>query len=401
VVGELFRKVGQPAVIGQMVAGILLGPSFLGTLWPDALRFLFPPDSLGALNLLSQLGIVLFMFIVGMELEAGHLRYQVQTALLVSHAGILFPFFLGAALSLALYRPLAPGDVSFPVFALFIGIAMSITAFPILARILQERNLADSYLGNLAITCAAVGDVTAWCGLALVVAIAKSAGAVTALLPVTLTLLFVGGMFYGVRPWLRRYLHAPETGPEQETRTLHLALALLVVSAWFTETIGIHALFGAFLAGAILPADPGLRAFLREKLTFFGLIFLLPLFFAFTGLRTQIGRLDDLSSWFYALAIIAVATFGKLGGTMLSARWCGLNGPDSFALGSLMNARGLIELIVLNIGYDMGVLSARIFSMMVLMALTTTLMTGPLLSLAEVWRQRGSGKNSVACPESS
>lgn len=386
--GRLFRKIRQPAVIGEMAAGILLGPSLLGALSPTAYAFLFPAASLDSLHLFSQIGVILFMFAVGMEMEAGHLRKQAHTAVLVSHVGILLPFLLGALLALWLYRPLAPGAVSFHAFALFLGVAMSITAFPVLARILEERGLSNAPIGHMAIACAAIGDVTAWCILAPVVAITKAQSLATALLPASLTLLFIGFMLFVLRPWIRHRIDRREWEPGRENGIAATALMLLLASAWFAETIGIHALFGAFLAGAVLPPDARLRAFLRDRLTLISTTFLLPLFFAFTGLRTQIGLLNDPMNWLYGAAIIFVAILGKLGGTLLAARLSGLSWPEGFTLGALMNARGLIELIVLNIGYDLGVLSPPLFTMMVLMALTTTFMTGPLLSLAALWRQR-------------
>lgn len=388
--GRLFRKIGQPAVIGEMTAGILLGPSLLGTLSPATMNALFPVSSLDALRLFSQVGVILFMFVVGMELEAGHLRKRADTAVLVSHVSIVFPFFLGATLSLLLYRTLAPAGVPFHAFALFMGIAMSITAFPVLARIIAERGLSNTFLGNTAIACAAIDDVTAWCLLALVVAIAKAQALATALLPISLTLLFVAFMLIVLRPQMSRLLSLRATEPLHERRIIATVLVVMLASAWLTEIIGIHSLFGAFLAGVILPRDPRLHTFLRDRLALFSGVFLLPLFFAYTGLRTRIALLNDPTNWLFAASVILVAVVGKLGGGLIAARWSGLNGPDSFALGSLMNTRGLMELIVLNIGYDMGILSPTIFAMMVLMALTTTFMTSPLLSLADHWRRRHS-----------
>jgi len=291
------------------------------------------------------------------------------------------PFLLGIGLSLLVYTSLAPPHISFTAFALFIGVAMSITAFPVLARILEERGLTKTHLGATAIACAAVDDVTAWCILAIVVAIAAAEGPATSLMTISLTLLFIGVMLFLFRPWAERILDE-----KFNKRLVTLVLAIIFTSSLFTEVIGIHALFGAFLAGVIMPSHEALRNFLRERIEIFSAGFLLPLFFAFTGLRTQIGLLDDWQSWLMCIVIIGVAIAGKLGGSMIAARWTGMTWQDSFSIGALMNTRGLVELVVLNLGYDLGILPPKIFGMMVLMALTTTFMAGPLLSLAEFWR---------------
>ena len=382
-VGRLFLKMGQPAVIGEMVAGILLGPSLLGALFPAVQSFLFPASSMGLLRTLSQLGVILFMFVVGLDLNVQHLRLKAHTAVLVSHASIMAPFLLGIGLSLLIYTSLASANVSFTAFALFIGVAMSITAFPVLARIIEERQLTKTYLGSTAIACAAVDDVTAWCMLAIVVAIAKANGLVGSLMTILSTLLFIGVMLFLIKPQAERLLG--ERFNNGNKRLVALILVIVFTSSLFTEVIGIHALFGAFLAGVIMPSHEGLRNFLRERIEIFSAGFLLPLFFAFTGLRTQVGLLDDWLSWLMCIAIIGVAIAGKLGGSMIASRWTGMTWHDSFSIGALMNTRGLVELIVLNLGYDLGILPPKIFGMMVLMALTTTFMAGPLLSLAEFW----------------
>lgn len=377
---RLFRWIGQPPVMGEMVAGIALGPSVLGLLFPEAMGFLFPASSLEALRLLSQIGVVLFMFVVGMELNVQHLRNNGPAAVMISHASIIAPFLLGVALSLFLYGGLASPGTSFNAFALFIGVAMSITAFPVLARILEDRGLSQTHLGTIAITCAAIDDVTAWCILALVIALVQTTGVEISAITILLTLSFAGVMFFLVRPQLARIIKQP--GSQLHPRRLiPLALVFLLTCALITEVIGIHALFGAFLAGVVMPPSTEFRTFLKERLEAFGSYAMLPLFFAFTGLRTQVGLLTDWHDWLTCLAIIAVAIAGKLGGSMLMARWTGMTWSHSFAIGALMNTRGLVELVVLNIGYDLGILSARIFAMMVLMALVTTFMTGPLLSL--------------------
>jgi Kef-type K+ transport system membrane component KefB len=378
-VGALFRRIHQPPVVGEMVAGILLGPSLLGLVAPDAQAFLFPEASLGPLRLLSQIGVILFMFVVGIELNLGQLRKQAFAALLVSHAGIVVPFFLGAAGALFLYRGLAPAGAPFSAFALFLGVSMSVTAFPVLARILEERRLSRQLLGTTAIACAAIGDVTAWCLLAAVVASAQAGSMGSALGMIGLSLLFIAALLLGVRPWLARRV-GQGAEPWAGTRLLAAVLVFVFVAALATEVLGLHALFGAFLAGVCMPDDAGIRQFLRERLETFGSVFLLPLFFAFTGLRTQIGLLDDAASWWTCLGIIALATVGKLGGTFGAARATGMGWGDALSLGVLMNTRGLVEIIVLNIGFDLGILTPQIFTMLVLMALVTTFLTAPLIS---------------------
>lgn len=379
--GRLFRKMNQPPVMGEMIAGIIMGPSVLGLFFPDAMAFLFPKSSLETLRLLSQIGVVLFMFVVGMELNIQHVREKGSTAVMISHASIIVPFLLGTALSLFLYTDLAPAGTSFTAFALFIGVAMSITAFPVLARILEDRGLSQTYLGSIALTCAAVDDVTAWCILALVIAIVNASGVAVSLVTLLFTVLFAMVMLLVVRPQLNRIVKETPRNRLQSRRLLGAMLALVLASALITETIGIHALFGAFLAGIVMPSSVDLRTFLREKIEGFSAAALLPLFFAFTGLRTQIGLLNDWQSWAWCGVIVLVAIVGKLVGSMLMSRWTGMSWSQSFAIGTLMNTRGLVELVVLNIGYDLGILSGRIFAMMVLMALVTTFMTGPLLSL--------------------
>jgi Kef-type K+ transport system membrane component KefB len=385
--GKLFLRIGQPPVMGEIVAGIALGPSVLGLLSPITMAFLFPTPSMDALKLLSQIGVALFMFVVGMELDVQHLRKKARAAIMVSHASIIVPFFLGAALSLLLYRSLAPAKTSFTPFALFMGIAMSITAFPVLARILEDRGMSQTYLGSIALTCAAVDDVTAWCILALVITIARADGVSAAILTLGFAVTFISIMLFLIKPQLARLIK-PRTNTNRYGRGLvAVILAFVLASALLTEMIGIHALFGAFLAGVVMPPTARLRLLLKEKLESFSSAALLPLFFAFTGLRMQISLLNDWHSWVTCGVIVVVAIAGKLGASMLMARWTGMNWRDSFALGVLLNTRGLVELIVLNIGYDLGILSARTFAMMVLMALVTTFMTGPLLSLVRIDRR--------------
>lgn len=388
VCGSLIGRFGQPAVIGEMVAGIILGPSLLGWVWPEFFQFVFLPSSLGTLRLLSQVGVCLFMFVVGMDLDLAHLKHQARTAVLVSQVSIIFPYFLGVTSALFLFTTLAGPNTTFLAFALFIGISMSITAFPVLARILEERGLTRTPLGATAIACAATDDVTAWTLLAFVIALAKADHILGACSTIAMVVGFIILMWFVIKPQVARWL-----SPSQEERgpnkgTIAGVLVFLFGSALVTDVIGVHALFGAFMAGVVMPAHGKFREALRVRLENFSSVFLLPLFFAFTGLRTQIGLLNDANSWLVCLLLILIATVGKLGGAMLTARVTGVDWYDSFRLGTLMNTRGLVELIALNVGYDLGILSPQIFAMLVLMALVTTGLTGPLLSVADQFRAR-------------
>lgn len=382
IVAAIFTRAGQPAVVGEMMAGILLGPSLFGWLAPQAFGFLFAPSTLEPLRLLSQIGVCLFMFAVGMELDVSQLKRQVQTAILVSHSSIVIPYLLGVALALFVYTALAKVGASFTAFALFMGISMSITAFPVLVRILKDRRLFNTPLGATATACAAVDDVTAWTILAFVVAIARAANLSAATFSFALVLVFVGLMLTFVRPMIGRLIGQPAMEKaEPDKKTLAIVVGVVLASSFSTETIGIHALFGAFLAGVIMPRTNNFREKLAVRVENLSSVLFLPVFFAFTGLRTQIGLLNTRYDWAVCAIIIGVATLGKLGGSALAARLTGLNGRTSLQLGALMNTRGLMELIALNIGYDLGILSQRIFAMLVIMALVTTTLTGPLLTL--------------------
>lgn len=379
VVGWLFRKIQQPQVMGEMVAGILLGPSVLGWFAPNVSAQIFPPQSLPALNALSQTGLLVFMFLVGLELNPKHLRGRGHAALVTSHASIIAPFLLGALLALRLYPRYSDDGVPFAQFALFMGAAMSITAFPVLARILTERNLLSTRVGAVTIACAAIDDVTAWCILAGVIAFVRTSAGGGLLLTFGGSALYALFMIFVARRALRG-LEAYYHNRGRLTRdAVALVLLLVLASAWVTEWIGIHALFGAFLVGAVMPKDKGFVHDLTTRLMDFTLVLLLPLFFAFTGLRTRIGLLDDPSLWGDCAIVSLVAVAGKLGGSSLAARLSGLSWREAGALGVLMNTRGLMELVILTIGLDLGVISPTVFVMMVIMALATTFMTTPVL----------------------
>jgi Kef-type K+ transport system membrane component KefB len=383
-VGWTFTRFGQPAVVGEMIAGILLGPSLFGLLAPNIFQFVFAASSLDALRLFSQIGVCLFMFAVGMELDVSQLRHKAQTAIVVSHSSIVIPYLLGVALALFLYSYLAQPGATFTAFALFMGISMSITAFPVLVRILRDRGLFKSSLGSTATACAAVDDVTAWSILAFVVAIAHATSVGGATFSLGLVLFFVALMLFVLKPNLPRWLGKSALDrPEPDKIVLAVVVGVVLLSALCTELIGIHALFGAFLAGIIMPNIGGFRDNLVVRVENLSSVLLLPVFFAFTGLRTQMGLLNRAQDWAICLVIIGVATLGKLGGSALAGRLTGMKCRESLQLGALMNTRGLMELIALNIGYDLAILSQRIFTMLVLMALFTTVMTGPLLTLFE------------------
>jgi Kef-type K+ transport system membrane component KefB len=382
IAGAIFIRLGQPAVVGEMIAGVLLGPSLFGLLAPYAFHFVFLPSSLEPLRLFSQIGVCLFMFAVGMELDVSQLRRQVQTAIVVSHSSIVIPYLLGVTLALFLYQHLAQPGASFAAFALFMGISMSITAFPVLVRILKDRDIFKTALGSTATACAAVDDVTAWTILAFVVAIAHATSVGGAAFSVGLVIVFVSLMFLVIKPNLPKWLgRSAFEQPDPGKVTLAVVVGTVLAAAFSTELIGIHALFGAFLAGTVMPAAKGFREKLVVRVENISSVLLLPVFFAFTGLRTHIGLLSGVRDWVICLIIISVATTGKLGGSALAARLTGMDIRASLQLGALMNTRGLMELIALNIGYDMGVLSQRVFTMLVIMALITTIMTGPLLTL--------------------
>jgi Kef-type K+ transport system membrane component KefB len=377
--GWMFRKIGQPSVIGEMIAGIVLGPSLVGMYFPEFSAALFPAASLGNLQFLSQIGLIFFMFVIGMELDLKVLKNKAHDAVVISHASIVIPFALGLTLAFFIYPIFAPMGVEFSSFGLFLGIAMSITAFPVLARIVQEREMQKTKLGTIAITCAAADDITAWCILAVVIAIVKAGSLASSLYVIGMAILYVIIMLKIVRPFLKRVGDLNSTRESLNKPVVAIFFLTLLFSAYASELIGIHALFGAFLAGAIMPENNKFRNIFIEKVEDVSIIVLLPLFFVFTGLRTQIGLLNDPYLWKITGLIIAVAVVGKFFGSALAAKFVGQSWKDSLAIGALMNTRGLMELVVLNIGYDLGVLSTEIFTMMVIMALVTTFMTGPAL----------------------
>jgi Kef-type K+ transport system membrane component KefB len=379
--GWIFRKIGQPTVIGEIIAGIVLGPSLFGLYFPEVKEALFPVASLGILQMLSQVGLIFFMFVIGMELDLKVLKNKANEAVVISHASIVIPFALGVGLAYFIYYQFAPPGIEFLSFSLFMGIAMSITAFPVLARIVQERGIHKTRLGTIVITCAAADDITAWCLLAAVIAIVKAGSFVSSIYIIGLAISYVLMMLFVVKPFLKRVGDLYANKNNLKKSVVAIFFLMLIVSSYLTEIIGIHALFGAFVAGAIMPDIAKFRNVFIEKVEDISLILLLPLFFVFTGLRTEIGLINEPYLWKITGYIILVAVIGKFLGSALAARFVGQSWQESLTIGALMNTRGLMELVVLNIGYELGVLSPKIFTMMVIMALVTTFMTGPALDL--------------------
>jgi len=377
----VFSFIGQPAVMGETIGGILLGPSLLGLLAPSASHFLFPPDSLSRLQSLSQLGLIVYMFIVGMEIDLDKLRSKAAESLLIGHSGIVFPFAMGIGLSLFLYKEFCPPGVSFLPFALFIGVAMSITAFPVLARIVKEKKLNGTMVGIVSISAAAIEDVTAWSLLALIIAIAKSTSIATSVLSLLLVLLFIVIMFFVVRPLLKKYQGLLFNTSRSDIFGITFIIAVLLISSVTTDVLGVHAVFGAFITGLIMPSEIKTASPVKIKLEDFTSVVLLPIFFALTGLKTQFGLLNSGYLWGIFALVLLVAVAGKMGGVVVAARFSKISWHESMVLGVLMNTRGLMELIALNIGYDLGVISGPVFTLLVLMAIVTTFMTGPLLNL--------------------
>ena len=393
--GWLMVKIGQPTVIGEIIAGILLGPSLMGWWLPNFSAFLFPLTSVSNLQFLSQIGLILFMFVIGMELDLDTLKKSAKDALVISHAGIIFSYFLGVCLAYFLYQTYAPPNIPFLAFGLFMGNAMSITAFPVLARIIQERGLTRTAIGILVISCAAIDDITAWCILAVVIAVVKAGSIGGSFLTIIFSAIYLGLMIYLVRPFLNRLANRFFSLETLSKPIVAFIFIILLVSSYSTEVIGIHALFGAFIAGVVMPSKAEFRHVFTNKIEDISQVLLLPLFFVLTGLRTQIGLLNDTSLWGMCALIIAVAITGKFLGTGLTARLMGQSWRNSFIIGTLMNTRGLMELVVLNIGYDLGILSPTLFSMFVLMALITTFITGPALDLINYFsREDGRWTNS-------
>lgn len=382
--GWLCQFIRQPAVVGEMAAGIVLGPSLLGTVFPGIFARVFPASSVPTLTALSQIGLLLFMFVIGLEVDPQQVLKQRLSVVLTSNFSVLVPLALGVGLAKIVYPELAGDNIAFLSFALFMGTALSITAFPVLARILKERRLLNTDLGTLAISCAAVDDVTAWVLLAILTATVHAAENWTHLVETLLGLVvFIAIMLVPVRKVLESLQRRDAKNGAQGGFFFALIVFLLAAS-WTTEYLGVHPLFGAFMAGLVVPKQEGLAAKTAERIESVTLALLLPLFFAITGLRTRIDLLHGGRLWGHVLAILVIAVAGKFLGASLTSRITGTSWKNSLGLGVLMNTRGLVELVVLNAGLELGILSPALFTMMVLMALATTFMTTPLLDLLKI-----------------
>jgi Kef-type K+ transport system membrane component KefB len=394
---RLLRRLGQPPVIGEIAVGILLGPSLLGHLWPQARQWLFPDSVLPFVSALGTIGLLAFMFLVGLELNLGALRGHSRTAMAVSQISIWLPLVLGTAMAMGMYGSLAPHGTDKLAFVLFIAVSMSITAFPVLARILTDRGLYGTPVGALAMACAAVDDVTAWCLLAVVVAVASSGSVAGAAVTAAIAVAFVAILLSIVRPLVVRASHRADR--HADSVILVLLVSGLCLAGFATDRIGIHALFGAFLFGAITPRGNQKIERCAGQIRTFVVPILLPLYFVNTGLHTDVFLLvGSPALWLWAAVILVVAVAGKWGGAALAARVAGQGWSVALSLGALMNCRGLTELIVLNIGLELGVIGPGLFTVLVLMALITTAVTSPAVS----WLQRrGAGApKSVDSPDS-
>jgi Kef-type K+ transport system membrane component KefB len=378
VLGHALGPFGQPPIIGEGLAGILLGPSFLGRLWPAGEQYLLPPTIAPYLAVVAQLGVILYMFLVGLELQMSTLKARAAAILAISQCGILVPFVGVAGLGYFLFPRFANPHVGMTSFVLFLGVAGAVTAFPVLARILTDRDMHRTPLGILALMCAAAADVTAWCLLALVVGVAQERYA-RAFVVLGLAVLYIVVMLFIVRRLIMRYVSNLDE-KKVTSAGVTVAMAALLLSSLSAELIGIHAVFGAFLLGLVMPSNDALSETLARKIEGVVTVLLLPAFFAITGMRTEIELLQG-DAWLVCGLITLVASGGKLAGTLVPARLSGMTWRDSTALGVLMNTRGLMELIVLNIGLDLNIISPALFAIMVVMALLATMATGPALQL--------------------
>jgi Kef-type K+ transport system membrane component KefB len=379
--GWVARKLGQARVIGEIAGGILIGPSVFGRLAPHASGILFPQSSFGSFEVLSTIGLILFLFLIGSELDYASLRRQRTTAILASSMSILFPFIMAAIAAHSLRIRFAPDGIGRVPFVLFLGIAMSITAFPVLARILEERRLQSTPLGTTALMCAAVDDVCAWTLLAVALTLIPHSAQPMALsyrlVWLGLYLLIMLGVVRPLGTWLVK--RQSSIGLSYEL--FGVIIAVVLASAAATEALGVHPLFGAFLAGVCFPRIGHWQSAVRTRLDMLVSVLLLPLFFALTGMRTRLDLLSGSRIWFWTAVVFVVAVAGKMGGAVLAARWTGQSWQNAMALGALLNTRGLVELIVLNIAYNAHVFSPTLFTMLVVMALVTTMITTPILDL--------------------
>src|SRR5713101_2642720 len=379
--GLLFRRLGQPLVCGEIAAGLILGPSFLGGLFPQAFHKIFDPSVGQIFSIVSQIGLILLMFLIGLEFDFGHLRENRRTAMSISMVGIVLPFGLGLVLGRWMHGALGLSG-SWLNFSLFMATAMSITAIPILGRIMMELNINRTRIGSLTISAAAVDDASGWILLALVTAIARSSLDPAKMgLMVLETVAFAAVIVLLVRPLLGKWA-AHQMRKHQGKLSLGglaFLLILILLAALLTNLIGIFSIFGAFFLGAILYDQRQFREAVQERMRDFVTVFFLPIFFTYTGLRTDIGTMAGASLWMMCGLVLLAAFVGKFGGCSLAARFNGLPWREASMIGVMMNTRALMELIVINIGFDLGVIPRSVFFMLVLMAVASTFITAPLL----------------------
>lgn len=378
VVGSIARRFGQPQVVGEMIAGVVMGPSLFGLLWPSAQAHIFPKASLTITYAVAQIGLVLYMFLIGVEFQVDLIRKRLRSASSVSIAGILTPFTLGSLLALILVRNgnyFAPNVAQWEAM-LFMGAAMSITAFPMLARIIYERGLTGTSLGTLALAAGSMDDAAAWCILALVLASFNSN-------PMIALSAIGGGVLYAAvvltigKRLLKYFGDRVERAGAMSAQMFTFVLMLVMLGAWITDAVGIYAVFGAFILGTAMPRGRFVRE-IQQRLEPLTTNFLLPLFFVYSGLNTRLGLVSSIALWAVALVILFIACFGKGVACWLAARLNGENNQEALAIGTLMNARGLMELIILNIGLERGVITPTLFTIMVMMAIVTTLIASPV-----------------------
>jgi Kef-type K+ transport system membrane component KefB len=382
--GLIFKKINQPIVMGEIIAGIILGPSVLGLVLPDVSQFVFPKSSLSNLQVLSNVGLLIFMFIVGVEFKLNILKEHARTIIGISYVSVILPFILGVLLAHTILKTYLPTNLSFFAYALYIGVAISITSFTVLARIMKDRGITNTRLGSIVISCTALNDIIAWCILAVIITTIKAGSSTFAMYTFLFVAFYVALMFLVVKPFIKSFFQRNKLN----NSSFFIVYSTLLASSYVSEVIGVHMLFGAFLAGSIMPADADFAKNVTDKLENFAFVLLLPLYFAFTGLRTQIGLLSYTATWVDCILIIAVATIGKFIGCAVSARLLGETVKTSLSIGVLMNTRGLTELVVLNIGYESGILKPELFTIMVVMALFTTFITSPVLNTINKMRDK-------------
>jgi Kef-type K+ transport system membrane component KefB len=386
--GMVAVRVGQPRVMGEVIAGIALGPSLFGLLATNLQATIFSTDILPAFGVAANLGLIFFMFLIGMEVDQRQLKGKAAPAAAISNASIALPMLLGIAAALPLYKLLGP-NIKFAAFALFMGVAMSITAFPVLARILAERRMLKGEVGSLTIGCAAIDDVSAWflIALATTIAVSGSFGAVARTIGEAVAFVLV--MALVVRRVLARMATAFDEVGQIPSGWFAAIVVGVLLSAYITEAIDIDVIFGGFIMGMAMPRHARLTEEVTRRVEDFVVTLLLPLFFVYTGLKTNITLLDRPELWLITLGLIALAILGKLAGAAIAARVCGFDSRASMVIGTLMNTRGLTELIVLNIALEVGAISSVLFTALVIMAIVTTLMTGPLLKLLDPRNEYG------------